>query len=106
MQKQVWVQHVAYHAQRVQQAQKQAQENDPHVLNAKARLEQIEMEVQGLAKQKDIELNHLQQRKTIDLQAHGMKKGMDLALDKQKMMSSMAAQAAQAAAPALNGVSQ
>ena len=79
-----WIQHIMYHSQRLQQQQQQETANDPHMLNAKARLEQIMLEVQALAKSKDIELNHMQQRKAIDIQSHGVKKGMDMAIDAQK----------------------
>ena len=95
-----WAQHIMYHGQRVEAAKKAEQENDPHVLNAKARLEQIMLEVQGLKQSKDIELQHMQAKKSLDLQAHGVKKGMDLVLDAHKAKQQMAMR------PPVNGGAQ
>lgn len=76
---QLWTQHIQYHNQRLAEAQQQQQSQDPHVLNAQARLMQIELEVKALRESKNTELQHLAARKKIDLQAHAIKKGMDVA---------------------------
>lgn len=86
------IQHALYHRGEVQKAQEAAQQNDPHIMNAKAKMAEIQMELQGESKQKEMELAHLKAKSEINLQAHGMKKGVDVALDARK-------RAAQAAVP-------
>lgn len=81
---QLWAQHTIYHFQEIQKQQQAQQQNDPHVLNAKARLETIKVELAAMAQEKDIELKHLQARKAIDLQAHGAKKGFDSVMQANK----------------------
>ncbi|MDE2100679.1 MAG: hypothetical protein KGL39_25770 [Patescibacteria group bacterium] len=85
------VQHTLYHKQEIQKAQEAASANDPHIMNAKAKMAQIQMELQGDAQQKAIELQHLKAKTDINLQAHGMRKGMDVALEARRR----AAEAAQ-----------
>lgn len=84
-----WMQHALYHKQQIAQAQQAAAQNDPRAMNAKARLEQIQLEIEGLAKEKGIELQHLEAKKTVELQAHGAKKGLDLAVAAQQARQKM-----------------
>lgn len=81
---QLAIQHKIYHDQQIQKQQQAAQANDPHMLNAKAKLEEIQLELQAMGKQKDMELAHLKAKNDINLQAHGMRKGVDIALDARK----------------------
>lgn len=81
---QAWIQHALYHVKRNEDAQKAAQMNDPHVINAQAKLQQVQMELQGIAQEKAADVEHMKQRKAIDLQAHGVRKGLDLAVQIKK----------------------
>jgi len=78
--KSAWIAHTLYHQKRVQEAQQQAQQQDPRTLNAQAKAAQTQMELEAFAKQKQIELAAQAQRKQVDLQAHGAKKGFDAAV--------------------------
>lgn len=97
---QMAVQHALYHKQEIQKAQEAAQQNDPHLMNAKAKMAQLQMELQGDKQHQDMELEHLRLKNQINLQAHGMKKGVDVALDAKKRAADVAAARAQPAGAA------
>lgn len=78
------IQHTLYHQQQIQKQQEAAQANDPHMLNARAKMQEVQMELQALGVQKKMEIDHLKARNDINLQAHGLKKGVDVALDAKK----------------------
>lgn len=82
---QMWTQHIAYHRGELQKAAEAAQANDPHMINARAKMQEVQMELAALAKEKQMDLEHHQKRKEIDLHAHGIKKGVDAAINAAKV---------------------
>lgn len=82
--KQEWVQHIMYHKGNLDEAAAAAAAQDPHIANAKARLEQIQLELEGMRGEEAAKTQHLQARKEIDLQTHAVKKGIDVAIDARK----------------------
>lgn len=94
------VQHALYHKQEIQKAQEAQQANDPHIMNAKAKMAQLQMEMQGDKQHQDMELQHLKAKNDMNLQAHGMKLGVNVALEAKKRAADVAAARAQAQAQA------
>lgn len=76
IQQQELVGHIQYHAQQIQKQQEEQRQNDPKVLNAKARVEQAQIELEAFQKEKDIELDHQKKRSDIHIQSLGIKEGL------------------------------
>lgn len=75
------IQHTLYHRQKVEAAQQAAMANDPHVMNAKAKMEEAKIELQKETESEGIKLEHQKARSDLSLQAHAVKKGIDVAID-------------------------
>jgi hypothetical protein len=97
---QIAIQHTLYHQQQIQKAQQAAQQNDPHVMNAKAKMAELQLELQGDKQHQDMELQHLKAKNDINLQAHGLKMGVNVALEAKKRAADVAAARASSQAQA------